>query len=357
MSARGYAQAAVACGYEVITLDAFADADTCSVAKQAFKLNFSENGLDFTEFKHLFSMLDFSNCVGFLYGSLFDNAPDLLAWVADCMPLIGNTPAVMHAAKQFDFFALLDELAIKHPEVSRTKQLVLIKQLGGCGGTHIQTCLASLSSNVQQTQYYQQKIEGTPVSLLFVADGKSAQTVGFNLQLLAPTAKMPYRYGGAVSQFPLPHSARQVFESAAQKLTQALGLRGCNSLDAVFDGQDLWVLELNPRLSASFHLYTNLMPAHLQGCMGSLPRLPTSNHAVAHCVLYAEKEMVISADFAWPAEAMDIPSMVLGEGSVKIAQNMPICTICSEAKTAEIAHTIALNQANKLWQRLNIGTN
>lgn len=348
MSARGYAQAAAACGYEVMTLDAFADADAYSIAKQAIRLKFTEDGLDFAEFKHLFSMLDFSNCAGFLYGSLFDNAPDLLAWVADCMPLIGNAPAVMRAAKQFDFFALLDDLSIQHPEVSRTKPLGLIKQLGGTGGTHIQTCL---SDKLRHTQYFQQKITGTPVSLLFVADGKSAQTVGFNLQLLAPTEKTPYRYGGAVSQYPLPHSTQQAFTSAAQKLTQTLGLRGCNSLDAVFDGEDLWVLELNPRLSASFHLYPNLMPAHLQGCAGSLPPLPTSNHAVAHRVLYAEKEMVIPTDFAWPVEVMDIPNTVAGESGVKIAQNMPICTIGAEAETAETAYTFAINQADKLRQQ------
>lgn len=355
MSARGYAQAAVACGYEVITLDAFADADTCSVAKQVFKLKFNEDSLDLTEFKHLFSMLDFSNCAGFLYGSLFDNTPDVLAWVADSMPLIGNPPEIMHVTKQFEFFALLDDLHIKHPEVSRTKQLGLIKQLGGTGGTHIQFCLnnsSGLSSKLQHGHYYQQKIEGVPVSLLFVADGKSAQTVGFNLQLLAPTATMPYRYGGAVSQYPLPNSTRQVFESAAQKLTQSLSLHGCNSLDAIFDGQNLWVLELNPRLSASFHLYSNLMVAHLQGCVGNFPKLPIYNSAIAHSVLYAEKEIVISADFAWPVDAMDIPSAIAGQSNVKIAQDMPVCTISAEAETAESAHIFALKQANKLRQRL-----
>jgi len=355
MSARGYAQAAVACGYEVITLDAFADADTCSVAKHAFKLKFNEEGLDLTEFKHIFSMLDFSNCAGFLYGSLFDNAPDVLAWVADCMPLIGNAPAIMHVTKQFEFFVLLDDLHIKHPEVSRTKQLGLMKQLGGTGGTHIQICLdnsSSLPSQLQHRHYYQQKIEGVPVSLLFVADGKSAQTVGFNQQLLAPTASMPYRYGGAVSQYLLPHASRQLFESAAQKLTQSLSLRGCNSLDAIFDGQDLWVLELNPRLSASFLLYPNLMTAHLQACAGSLPKLPIYNSAMAHSVLYAENEMVISADFVWPVDAMDIPSAIAGQCNVKIAQDMPVCTISAEAETAESAHIFALEQANKLRQRL-----
>lgn len=352
MSARGYAQAAVNCGYEVITLDAFADADTCRIAKQAVKLKVIENGLDVTEFKHLFSMLEFSNCAGFLYGGLFDNAPDLLAWVADCIPLTGNQPEVMKTSKRFEFFTMLDDLQIKHPEVSLTKQLELVKQLGGTGGTHIQ---CASNSQLKQSQYFQHKVEGIPVSLLFVADGAVAKTVGVNLQLLAPTPELPYRYGGVVSQYPLPHHAQQELELAAQKLTQALGLRGCNSLDAIFDGQHLWVLELNPRLSASFDLYPNLMPAHLQSCAGNLPTLPSSKHAVAHCVLYAEREICIPADFIWPTETMDIPLVTMGKSSVRIAQDMPICTVSVEAGTAEDARRLALNQSKKLWQRLTLG--
>ena len=38
-SARGYAQAAVDIGYEVVTLDAFADADTRRITQQSLKLN------------------------------------------------------------------------------------------------------------------------------------------------------------------------------------------------------------------------------------------------------------------------------------------------------------------------------
>ena len=49
ISARGFAQAAVTCGYEVITLDAFADEDTRAISLQVFKLKFNENNQGFSQ--------------------------------------------------------------------------------------------------------------------------------------------------------------------------------------------------------------------------------------------------------------------------------------------------------------------
>lgn len=349
LSARGYAQAAVACGYDVITLDAFADADTSEITKQAFKLKFTEDGVDFTEFKHIFSMLDFSHCAGFLYGSLFDNAPELLAWVAKSVPILGNAPEVMRLAKSFDFFALLDNLGIGHPEVSLTKSLGLVKQLGGTGGTHIQ---CNLNGKQQPNQYFQQKIEGIPVSLLFIADGNTTQTVGFNLQLLSPTTSSPYRFAGAVSQFALPVAIQEVFEKTAHLLTKHLALRGCNSLDAIFDGEQVWVLELNPRLSASFNCYPNLMQAHLQACKGHLLKLTKQTEAVAQLILYTDRDIEVPANFTWPLGTMDIPSIEVGVSSVKIELDSPVCTLCATADTAERAHQNVLENSRQLKELL-----
>ena len=69
-SARGYAQAAVACGYEVITLDAFMDEETRAIAKQAFRLKIDDFALDAVHFKQVFSSINLAEVEGFLYGSL-----------------------------------------------------------------------------------------------------------------------------------------------------------------------------------------------------------------------------------------------------------------------------------------------
>ncbi len=352
-SARGYVQAAAACGYEVIALDAFSDADMRHVATQTFKLKVSEQGVDADDFKRVFVQINLDDVDGFLYGSLFDAEPELLTWIAARVPLIGNAPEVMKAAKEYHFFKLLEDLKIVHPEVRlefpRNPLDWLSKRLGGTGGTHIRPSSQSISSD-----YFQKKRAGKPVSMLFVADGKTAKQIGFNQQFIAPTADMPYRFAGAVSGVTLPAQAQQQFCHAAQQLTAALGLRGINSLDAILDGETLWILELNPRLSATFHLYPNLFPLHIQGCAGDLAGFSLQFKSAgvelssAQLILYADEAVEISFDFVWPDWVADIPSAMDKASSVKIVQYAPICTVLAEAPSADSAHALVLQRAQKL---------
>jgi uncharacterized protein len=364
-SARGFAEAAVACGHAVIALDAFADADTKRVASQTFKLKFNENIVDEADFKHVFSRLNLAEIDGFCYGSLFDNCPDLLDCVAHRIRLVGNAPEVMRLAKGFEFFKLLDDLNIQHPEVSINKPFALslskvdewfdklatngrgawlAKQLGGSGGTHIRS-----AHQVKDGHYFQHKVVGTPVSMLFVADGKTVKTIGFNQQFIAPTIEMPYRFAGAVGNIALQPNIHKAFEHAAQQLTSALKLRGLNNLDAVLenegcDGEKLWILELNPRLSASFNLYENLFKLHLRACAGDLVDFKLQHSSKSHLILYADEALEIPANFAWPNWAVDIPSTE----SAKIALDEPICSVFAEAQTAEAASNLVQQRAEKL---------
>lgn len=356
-SARGYAQAAVSSGYEAVTLDAFADADTQRIARQAFKLRTHGQGVDAEDFKRILAQINLDDVDGFLYGSLFDAQPDLLSWVAARVPLIGNAPAVLEQAKGFGFFKLLDVLNITHPEVRldvpEDAAGWLSKKLGGSGGIHIKSANLAKAGGYSQKTYYQKKMAGKPVSMLFVADGKMAQSIGFNQQFVAPFADTPFRFAGAVGGIDLPAQAQQQFCHAAQQLTAAMGLRGINSLDAILDGEALWILELNPRLSATFHLYPNLFTAHMQGCTGDLTGFSLQQApAKAQLILYADGAVEIPIDFAWPDWVADIPSVADKVCSVKIAHNGPICTVLAEAESAGSAHALVLQRAQKLREMI-----
>lgn len=360
-SARRFAEAAVAFGHEVIALDAFADEDAQRVSSKTHKLKIhkSDQGfsLDEDDFKSVFSGIDLAEIDGFLYGSLFDNCPDLLAWVAERVSIVGNQPEVLKRAKDLSFFALLDDLNIAYPEVCLqmpdNSAQWLAKQFGGSGGTHIRYANQAKSDGYFQKAYFQKKHAGTPISILFVADGKTAKTIGFNQQLVAPTGEIPYRFAGAVNNVALQPNICAAFECAVQQLTSALSLRGINSLDAVLEGDALWILELNPRLSATFDLYENLFSLHLQGCAGSLTNsLPKIKTSKAQLILYADKVLEIPKDFAWPIWVADIPALAAGEFNVRIAQHMPICSMFAQAESAEIAHALVLQRSDKLREML-----
>ncbi len=387
-SARGFAQAAVACGYEVITLDAFIDADTQAVSTQTFKLKFNDFVLDAADFKRVFFGVNLDEVDGFLYGSLFDNCPDVLAWVAHRIRLVGNVPEVLKQAKDFSFFKLLDDLDIPHPEVKldeqnphssfpRKRESILTlktsskkmdsrfrgndgegkrwlsKLIGGTGGQHVKPATALRSMPDVDSAYFQHKIDGKPISMLFVADGKTAYLIGFNEQFVAPTIHMPYRFAGAVGGVVLQDSVQQQFCHAAQQLTIALSLRGICSLDAILEDETLWILELNPRLSATFQLYPNLLPLHLKGCAGDLSSFEPQQHSSnAQLIIYADDELEIPHNFAWPDWAADITAVESSESSLKICQDAPICSVLAEAENAEKAHALVLQRAKTLREMM-----
>jgi predicted ATP-grasp superfamily ATP-dependent carboligase len=349
ISARGYAKAAQAFGYKVITLDAFADADTRRVAEHCLQVRMTGDGIDEADFKQKFEQINLEDGCQLIYGSLFDAKPALLAWVAARVKIAGNLPSTLQCSRSFDFFALLDDLRIGHPEVRLDMpddaQAWLVKRLNSSGGTYVQPVESGVKGD-----YFQQKIDGEPVSLLFLADGKIARVVGFNQQLLAPTADMLYRFAGAVGDAVLPIAVQQKFIYAAQRLTAAIGLRGLNSLDAVLEGDNLWVLELNPRLSATFQLYPNLLQAHLQASAGNLVELPKNKMTSAEFVLYADEQLNIPSDFIWPDWTADIPFTEVN--SVAIDKDEPICTVLAESENAVTAYQLLIERVEKLKGKL-----
>jgi predicted ATP-grasp superfamily ATP-dependent carboligase len=358
VSATGYAQAAANLGFDVITFDAFADADTSLIAKITFKLNLIEHSIDIDDFKQQFLTLNHEDFVGFLYGSLFDNAPDLLAWIASKMPVLGNTPQVLKSVKGLEFFQLLQSMNILHPEIKQLSddeiqvlahpEQWLVKRLSGTGGLHVK--VATCKDN--RGDYLQKKIEGMPISLLFVAGGKHAQAVGVNQQFVSPTKDLPYRFAGAVGHIEVAEKIKLYLTDVAEQLTTALGLRGCNSLDGVFDGERVWILELNPRLSATFSLYPNLMHAHLQGCAGELVELPQNDGSLAQLILYANQSLQLPVNFTWPEYVMNVPEADKSASYISVLQDEPVCTVLAASETAIAAKQLVYEKALTLEKRL-----
>lgn len=347
-------RAATAAGYEVIALDAFADCDTRANAREVHLLHHHDGAFDAAALRDVLPRLVDAGVQGLAYGSGFEANPALLTQVAGALPLIGNPARVVgHMKRALTFFALLEALEIPYPEV-RLQALAdaaptadwLLKKNGGSGGTHVRR--ADARQPLEPGGYYQRAVAGIPVSLLFVADGRTARGIGFNQQWLAPTATQPYRYGGAVSRAELPLPVRRQLLLAAQKLTAAVGLRGLNSIDGIMAGEQLWLLELNPRLSASFDLYAaadgGLFELHLQAAAGRVTTWPRLDaQARAHYIVYAPDDLRLPAGFAWPEWVADVPAP-----SSEIGREQPICTVTAAAATATLAVQLLSGRVGQL---------
>lgn len=350
----------MAAGYEVLALDAFADSDTQQLASQTMRVAYADGGFDAAALEQALQVIDSQDVAGMVYGSGFEAMPELLEMAGRYLPVIGNTPRVVRNLKRpLQFFTLLDVLQIPHPTISyRPPEKTvgwLSKRGGGSGGTHVRKALPLPQMTQRRGEYYQREMPGQVATLLFVADGQQAKAIGYNRQWTSASAAMPYRYGGAVSHAELPESVKRTLLQAAQRLTSAVGLRGINSIDAIMDGEQAWVLEINPRLSATFDLYRampgqpSLFELHLAACVGSLADLPQlAPQAMAHHIVYALDEIRLPKDIDWPAWVADLPSP-----GATIAADEPICTILAGGETAAVAQQSLLERANELQDLFN----
>lgn len=379
VSARPYVALAVAAGYEVVAFDIFADVDTLAMAQQVLRLPYQHGAFEPQAFADALDAVVMQSSVnqtivnkpstatpmlGMVYGSGFEHKPELLQLAEQRLGLIGNSLDSVRLAKDaLVFFDLLRQHNILHPE-TRTQapdqaQGWLRKHMGGSGGTQVyrepypewQAAAAGAQQGVfEPGVVYQREMAGTPVSLLFLAHGHTAKVIGYNQQFCHAGQGMPFRYGGVVSHAALPADAKLSLHSAAQQLTQALALKGLNSLDAILaeDGK-VYVLELNPRLTASANLYETdipLMELHVQACSGGeLAAFEVKQHAHALAVCYAPCDMVINT-LDWPEWVADIPPL----GSV-IAQDQPCCTVSAAADYAEQAWTLAQSRMASLFRQ------
>ncbi len=363
LSVRPFVIAAKQAGYSVTAIDAFADLQTQTSADKTITVDFDEHGFNAPLLLKAINSLDTSAYGGFVYGSGFDDQPALLQEISECIPLIGNSAAIVRAVKtSASFFDALLALNIPYPPIFRTlpdtdmNSIYLKKSAGGCGGTHVSIVrpqgIANPHDQLAVNQYFQQYIDGRSVSLLFLAHGEAIEVIGFNEQWVDASAEMPFRYGGAVSQIYLARDIKQQLIDAAEKLTFKFGLLGLNSLDAVIKNNIVYILEINPRLSASFDLYdADLFYRHLHAAEplvhSSVNNLSNKEKAAkAQAIVYATEDTILKPSFDWPDWVTDIPAIQYMAMTIKSGQ--PICTVLASAQDAETAKQLVMARVKML---------
>lgn len=369
LSARPYVEAAKRAGYAVTAIDGFADKQTVEFADKTIVVAFDRNGFEADALLRAIQKLDASQYLGFVYGSGLDAQPELLDKIASVIPLVGNSAASVKAVKTASsFFATLKQCNIAYPLVFDSltgmhADSYLTKFAGGCGGTHIKLAgikLAGQGDKLPANHYYQQYVDGRSVSLLFLANGTQAEVVGFNAQWLSPSVEMPFRYGGAVSHIVLPQAIQQKLMDAAERLSRAFDLVGLNSLDAIVQDDHVYVLEINPRLSATVELYTEsrLLDLHVQASLGQLDHVSHFNRLAtqskAHAIVYAPFDMMIPATFDWPDWTVDTPyhdSQAQAQ-TIEIVAEAPVCSVLAEADDADTAKQLAQTRVKMLLNLL-----
>ena len=323
-----------------LVADFFADQDTRDIAHACRKLDDLKRGF---RWKTLGSALEAlaetapSPLLGVVYGAGFEDRTDLLTTIAERWPLLGNGPSVVERVKDPGlFFAELSRLGVPHPRTVTDPSAAgdgwLAKRQGGAGGSHVAATPARRKAAGRV--YFQERIEGRPVSALFAAAGDRARVLGFSEQWAAPTPHSKWRYGGAAQPAVLSTELKARLTKSTEQVAATFGLKGLGSADFLVDGEEAWLLEINPRPGATLDIFDSeaapLLRIHLAAVLERrLPGNPLRlSEACASAIVYATEPITVAQSMAWPDWTADRPI-----GGDCIDRNRPICTVSARAVT------------------------
>lgn len=352
-SGRALAQCAARSGYSSVVVDCFADADTRQIAKRAIKVA-DRSGLELDANRLLEAAERLSppaDTDAMVYGAGFEGQPTLLEAFSQRYRLCGNRPETVRQVKDPQaLFPLLDHVGLPYPDTRldppQRNDGWLVKRIGGAGGHHVQPCGARPFEPGRD--YVQRAVRGAAYSALFVADRRRAQIVGLS-QALPPGDGIgsPFSYGGAVSNAALPRAVRIDLSRKLDTLVAISGLVGLNGIDFVVDRDSYWVLEVNPRPTATLELYDadmadGLLNAHVSACLGRPVSLERQRGPVrGHAIVFARAGCRAPSTLPLAPWCSDIP-----DSDSLVAPGMPICSVRAEGNSrAEVLATISRHRA------------
>ena len=348
ISARALAQSARRARLTPVAIDAFGDEDARGACAEFIAAPDAGQGFARVDIEALVAPLVRTFAPkGVVYGSGFDDCPGQLRLLARHGPLLGASPSTVATAKDPVRFAkLCAQAGLRHPEIAMVRpsgpEEWLLKRAGGCGGLHIRDGLARAGSNA----YWQRRAGGKAVSLLFTRDETGLAPLAWSEQWTAPTPSAPYRYGGAAGPLE-PRRSLQVPAGLAD-LATALDLRGLASADFLDDGENLWLLEINPRPGATLDVFDDdadpLIQRHLSAVAGRAATAPILKPPKAAAVVYAKRRL-IAPDQPWPEWVSDRPTP-----GIAVPDGAPLCTIHAEGETIAGAKTLLSERTRRIHE-------
>lgn len=323
-SGRMLAEGARKAGLQALVIDLYADLDTRQQALDVYAVP----SLALPQVAPVLDDLIERYRVGrVIYGSGLEYHPETLDYLDARMTVLGNAPVVFRQLqRKSDFFSTLAALQIPFPEVSFTAPDVerdgLIKPMQGQGGMGI--CRYNGNRQIPKNAYWQRFQSGTPGSVLFLANTQEARVIGFNTQFTVKLAAgLEFVFSGLINHANLSDGQKSLISGWVSRCAQAFALKGLNSLDFIHDGEHVYVLEINPRPSASMQLYDDVLALHIAACRGGLPEvMPAQTGFAGFQIIYADKDLRIPADFDWPEGTRDRPA-----AGVLCRAGQPVCSI------------------------------
>ncbi|MBM4000731.1 MAG: ATP-grasp domain-containing protein [Planctomycetes bacterium] len=377
-SGRAAARSAVRGRWSPIIVDAFADADTARIGTTHRIPEFPDG---------LVRLRDAFPPTEWMYVGGMENTPPLVAWWNARHRLRGTAPEDLARVRDpWQVERCLREAGLAVPRLcdgasppESGRYLRKPRRSGGGLGILVHSPEAGIQAPAGDPDlcYFQERIAGRSYAAIYVANGRDAALLGLTRQWIGRTAwgASGYQYSGSRTVDRWPCSEDHI-NAVGKQLAKSFRLQGVFGVDLIAHRGRMFVVEVNPRYTASCELLERRMSAsvvamHMDACRNSnLPtseRRPDESHRRQYhfgkAVLYARSTLSgVPADPVnrllkqgasrdWPPSA-DIPA----EGSY-VAVGHPILTLFAAARNAARIRARLDRRANRVEQWLRrVGT-
>lgn len=250
-SVRAAAQSALRAGFEVVGADLFADADldrVCPITKiEDYPYGFAD-------------WLAEQDVDAWMYTGALENYPDLVDQMATLKPLWGvsgkalrrcRDPLVLQEAFTAAGISFPKTLPLNTSPKDKTDWLAkTYRHAAGVGVWHYGDRPRDAAA------YAQQFIDGTPMSAVFAVSAEKTALLGVAEQLTPESQKQIgcFGYRGSIGSIELNEGQQIILSTIGDVLGASLQLRGLVGVDLLFTADDIWVVEINPRYTASVEL-------------------------------------------------------------------------------------------------------
>ena len=261
-SVRSLAESAIRCGIQPHCLDMFGDADLRQSLHRHSVLQPVQTIGCLSALPD--ALADISGEIPLVWCGGLENHPDVLRRLVRQRQVCG---ASVEAIQRIRTPQLLSEIVApsgcRVPDSRLSSNAVppplpsadwLCKPLRGSGGTGIVSCDRQGSARTSPS-YFQRRVCGIPVSATFVASRQDCQFAGAAGQLTGITALggREFWFGGNAGPLRLTPELQQTICSAGRCIANS-GLVGVFGVDLVLSDDRVWLLEVNPRITASHEL-------------------------------------------------------------------------------------------------------
>ena len=274
---RSLAESAITCGVRPYCVDMFHDAD--------LQTTLCENGhpqpIQINSFSEIPAAIEhLPPEIPLIWLGGLENDPETLRLIQNQRPMFGAAPECLNFFRsEIDLSSLVAGIECGVPNVltqlsdvschtDPTEWLIKTQSSsGGLGVRHYET-----ECSLQVDEFLQRYVPGTPLSALYHRHDQTTQMVGACVQVTGePTlGGTGFKFCGCVGPIKLDDRLCSILNSVGRKIA-ARNLTGVFGADFIVSENGVWLIEVNPRITASHELYDFLQegPTVLQRHLAS----------------------------------------------------------------------------------------